>query len=80
MNRLIDLIDLDKYNDEPEYKAFQSLRKAVFQFVWFTDGTGRASAKHNIEETFDVLDNLYNLEDLEKGAIDTLLNPTEYIV
>ncbi len=21
MNRLIDLIDLDKYNDEPEYKA-----------------------------------------------------------
>jgi len=47
--------------------------------VWFTDGTGWSSARHNLEETLNVLDNLYNLEDLEKGAIDTLVNPTEYI-
>lgn len=38
-----------------------------FTFVWFTDGTGWNSARHNLEETFDVLDTIYNLNDLEKG-------------
>lgn len=38
-----------------------------FTFVWFTDGTGWNSAKHNLEETFDVLDTIYNLNDLEKS-------------
>ena len=63
------------------YKTLTLESKGItgFQFVWFTDGTGWSSAKHNLEETFDVLDNLYNLEDLGKGAIDTLVNPTEYI-
>ncbi len=50
-----------------------------FQFVWFTDGIGWNSAKHNLEETFDVLDNLYNLKDLENGAIDTLVDSTKYL-
>lgn len=40
-----------------------------FLFSWFTDGTGRISARHNLEETFDVLDNLYNLEDLKKAQL-----------
>ena len=38
-----------------------------FAFVWFTDGIGWQSAKHNLEETFDVLDNLYCIADLENG-------------
>ena len=50
-----------------------------FQFVWFTDGIGWNSAKHNLEETFDVLNNLYNLQDLENGAIDTLIDSTKYL-
>ena len=50
-----------------------------FQFVWFTDGIGWNSAKHNFEETFDVLDNLYNLDDLEKGAIEKLIDSTSYL-
>lgn len=50
-----------------------------FQFVWFTDGIGWNSAKHNLEETFDVLDNLYNLDDLEKGAIEKLIDSTSYL-
>ena len=50
-----------------------------FQFVWFTDGIGWKSAKHNLEETFDVLDNLYNLDDLEKGAIEKLIDSTSYL-
>lgn len=50
-----------------------------FQFVWFTDGIGWKSAKHNLEETFDVLDNLYNLDDLEKGAIEKLIDSKSYL-
>lgn len=43
-----------------------------FAFVWFTDGIGWQSAKHNLEETFDVLDNLYCIADLENGAVNEL--------
>ena len=45
-----------------------------FSFVWFTDGKGWNDAKHNLEETFDVLDTMYNLKDLENGILDKLLN------
>jgi type II restriction enzyme len=38
-------------------------------FVWFTDGQGWASARHNLEETFDVLDTVYNIKDLEDGIL-----------
>lgn len=40
-----------------------------FSFVWFTDGIGWSSAKNNLKETFDVLDNLFNILDLENDAI-----------
>jgi len=43
-----------------------------FAFVWFTDGIGWQSAKHNLEETFDVLDNLYCIADLENGVVNEL--------
>ena len=43
-----------------------------FQFVWFTDGNGWESAKHNLEETFDIAENIFNLKDLEDGAIERL--------
>ena len=43
-----------------------------FTFVWFTDGIGWNTAKHNLEETFDVLDTMYNLQDLENGKVDWL--------
>ena len=44
-----------------------------FTFVWFTDGKGWNSAKHNLEETFDVLETIYNIKDLENGIIDKAL-------
>lgn len=50
-----------------------------FEFTWFTDGIGWNTAKHNLEETFDVLDNLYNLNDLENGVIEKLINPNLFI-
>lgn len=40
-----------------------------FTFVWFTDGKGWTSARNNLEETFDVMDNIYNIKDLENGII-----------
>lgn len=63
------------------YKTLTEESKDItgFQFVWFTDGIGWNSAKHNLEETFDVLDNLYNLQDLENGSIETLVDSTKYI-
>ena len=44
-----------------------------FTFVWFTDGKGWNSARHNLEETFDVLDTIYSISDLENGVIDNLI-------
>ncbi|HAG03802.1 MAG TPA: restriction endonuclease [Lachnospiraceae bacterium] len=42
-----------------------------FTFVWFTDGKGWQSASHNLEETFDVLDTIYSISDMENGIIKT---------
>lgn len=50
-----------------------------FMFVWFTDGMGWTSARRNLEETFDVLDTLYNIKDLEDGIIEKLLNKKSVI-
>lgn len=43
-----------------------------FTFVWFTDGKGWQSARRNLEETFDVLDTVYSIDDLEKGIINQI--------
>lgn len=50
-----------------------------FTFVWFTDGIGWTSARHNLEETFDVLDTLYNIKDLEDGIIEKLLDANQMV-
>ena len=42
-----------------------------FTFVWFTDGKGWNNARNNLEETFDIMDELYNIDDLEGGIIKT---------
>ncbi len=44
-----------------------------FKFVWFTDGKGWINARNNLKETFDVLENLYNIKDLEDGVISNLI-------
>lgn len=40
-----------------------------FTFVWFTDGKGWVSARNNLEETFDVMEHIYNIKDLEDGVM-----------
>lgn len=59
--------------------AEESKRIPGFQFVWFTDGKGWISARHNLEETFDILDNVFNLNDLENGVIDSLVDSSKYL-
>ncbi len=53
------------------YKQIAQEAAAIdgFEFVWFTDGEGWKSARHNLEETFDVMDHIYSIRDLEDGII-----------
>ena len=41
-------------------------------FVWFTDGNGWRSARHNLEETFDVMEHIYCIKDMEDGVMGRL--------
>ena len=56
------------------YKTIALEAKEIqgFAFVWFTDGQGWQSARHNLEETFDVMDNIYCISDMESGTIEFL--------
>lgn len=49
--------------------ALESKNIAGFKFVWFTDGIGWFSARKNLEETFDVLEDLYSINDLNNGVL-----------
>jgi type II restriction enzyme len=44
-----------------------------FKLVWITDGIGWTSAKDNLRETFNVMETVYNINDLEKGLLTSLL-------
>ncbi len=56
------------------YKMLAQEAKAIdgFTFVWITDGIGWRNAKGNLRETFEVLDTIYNINDVENGAINRL--------
>lgn len=53
--------------------AMESKNINDFQFVWFTDGLGWETAKGNLEETFDVLEHVYNLNDLQNDVLINLV-------
>lgn len=50
--------------------ALESKDIEGFKFVWFTDGIGWISARNNLRETFDVLDTIYNIKELEEGILE----------
>lgn len=52
--------------------ALESKDIKGFRFVWFTDGIGWKSARKNLEETFDVLDDVYSIDDLENGIVEKI--------
>ncbi len=56
------------------YKMLAQESKKVdgVTFIWFTDGTGWNSARKNLEETFNELETMYNIDDLEKGILEKL--------
>ena len=58
------------------YKTIALEAKEIkgFAFVWFTDGKGWWSARHNLEETFDAMDNIYCISEMEKGVIEKLFH------
>ena len=43
-----------------------------FTFVWFTDGTAWRSARGNLRETFDVLETIFSIDDMEQGIMREL--------
>lgn len=45
---------------------------AGLTFIWITDGTGWNHAKLPLNETFNILDTLYSIDDLDNGALDNL--------
>ena len=49
--------------------AQEAQKISNFKFVWFTDGKGWEDARNNLEETFDIMDYIYNIKDLEDGII-----------
>lgn len=52
--------------------AQESERIDGFQFVWVTDGGGWKSARNNLRETFEIMETIYNLAELEGGAFKRL--------
>ena len=57
------------------YKMIAEESKNIkgFAIVWVTDGLGWVDARNNLEETFDVMDNLYNIKDLSNGKLKEIL-------
>ena len=49
--------------------ALESKDIEGFKFVWFTDGKGWIPSRHNLEETFEVMEHIYNIKDLENNII-----------
>lgn len=43
-------------------------------FIWITDGLGWHDAKNNLKETFNELETMYNINDLERGILKQVLN------
>ena len=56
------------------YKTIATEMKNVkgAKFVWFTDGAGWKSAARNLEETFDILDDIYSINDMQNGIMKNL--------
>ena len=56
------------------YKNIAQEAKGIsgFTFVWFTDGKGWVDARNNLKETFETLETIYNIDDMENNVIEKL--------
>ena len=58
------------------YKMIAEESKMIngLSFVWITDGAGwRSSARKNLEETFNEMEYIYNIDDLDNGSLCKLI-------
>ena len=44
-----------------------------FTFMWFTDGIGWKSARGNLRETFEVMEHVYSIADMENNIIERII-------
>ena len=56
------------------YKMIAEEAKLIdgFSFVWITDSGGWSDARRNLEETFNILEDMYNIADMENGIFNSL--------
>ena len=52
--------------------AEESKKVNGLTFIWITDGQGWKIARKNLEETFNVLDTMYSIDDLDNGILNNL--------
>lgn len=43
-----------------------------FTFVWFTDGIGWRSARGNLRETFEAMEHVYSIDDMEQNIMNKI--------
>ncbi len=58
-----------------EYRNLFDVLAGQYKFIWITDGFGWKATSRPLKETFIHNDYLFNLDMLEKGALDLLLFP-----
>lgn len=56
-----------------EMLAKKSKEIETITFIWITDGLGWHDAKNNLKETFNELETMYNINDLENGILKQIL-------
>jgi len=58
------------------YKMIAEEAKTIpnFEFMWITDGGGWRSARRNLAETFNVMEHIYNITDMENGIFDKVFH------
>jgi type II restriction enzyme len=56
------------------YKMLNSESRAIdgFTFIWITDGKGWESAKSNLKETFDEMDYIYCIKELDERILEKI--------
>lgn len=59
--------------------AEKSKKIKNFRFMWITDGSGWFTAKNNLKQTFEVLEDIYNINNLKNNLFMKLSNWTEDI-
>ena len=58
------------------YKMIAEEAKTIpnFEFMWITDGGGWRSARRNLAETFNVMEHIYNITDMENDVFDKVFH------